>query len=115
MKYSSPAVKSHLPKGEEISYHTAEVIHQAEYSQVVEGRWVCGDTLFGSIESPVELMRVLKLHSTFIIKQNLSYYPMKVLHAILCAQHGSCPAGHWVIVQATSERVDLYGMAYSCL
>ena len=86
-KYSNPTVQSHLPKGEEISYHTAKVLRQAENAKVLEGGWVDGDAWFSSIESwsCVELMRVLKLHSTFIIKQNLNYYPMKVLHAVLCA------------------------------
>ena len=107
------AVKSHLPKGEDISYHTAEVLRQAENANVVEGGWVGGDAWFGSIESCVELMRVLKLHSTFIVKQNLNYYPMKVLHAILCARHGSRPAGHWVVMQAVIGGVDLYIMAYA--
>jgi hypothetical protein len=93
-KYSNPVVKSNLPKGKDISYHTAEVLRQAENANVVEGGWVGGDSWFGSIESSVELMRVLKLHSTLIVKQNLNYYPMKVLHAILCARHGSQPAGH---------------------
>ena len=98
---------------EDISYHTAEVLRQAENANVVEGRWVGGDAWFGSIESCVELMRVLKLHSTFIIKQNLNYYPMRVLHSILCAQHGSRPAGHWVVMQAVIGGVDLYVMAYA--
>jgi hypothetical protein len=44
----------------------------------------------------VELMRVLKLHPTFIIKQNLNYYPMKVLHAVLCTRHvGSDASTNW--------------------
>ena len=85
---------SHLPKGEEISYHTAEVLRQAENAKVHEEGWVGGDAWFGSIESCVELMRVLKLPSTFIVKQILNYYPMKVLHAVLCARHGSHPTGH---------------------
>jgi hypothetical protein len=70
MKHSDPDIKSHLPKGEDISYRTAEVLHQAESSQVVEGGWVDGNAWFGSIKSCVELMNVSKLHSTFIVKQN---------------------------------------------
>ncbi len=34
-KYIMPAVTSHLPLGEEISYHTVEVIRQTEGSRVV--------------------------------------------------------------------------------
>jgi hypothetical protein len=50
-KYLDPPIKSHLPKGEEVSYHTAEVLRQAEDSNLVEGGWVGGDAYFGSIES----------------------------------------------------------------
>ena len=77
-KYTNPTAKSHLPKGEDISYHTAEVLRQVENSKVIEDGWVSGDAWFGSIESCVELMHVLKLHSTFINKQNLNYFSMTV-------------------------------------
>jgi hypothetical protein len=42
-------------------HHTAEVLHQAVNAKVVEGGWVGGDEWFGSIESCVELMRVLRV------------------------------------------------------
>ena len=112
-EFLDPPTKSHLPKGENISYHTAEVLHQAKNSKVIKGGWVGGDAWFGSIESVVELHQVLGLYSTFIVKQNLNYFPMKVLHAILCARHGARPAGHWVIMKATIGGVDLYVMAYA--
>ena len=50
-----PAVTSHLPLGEVISYHTAEVLRQAEGSRVVRNGWVGGDAWFGSIESCIEI------------------------------------------------------------
>lgn len=112
-KYLDPPTKSHLPRGEDVSYHTAEVLRQAEDSNLIEGGWVGGDAYFGSIESCVELKRRLGAYSTFIIKQNVNYYPMKVLHAIMAAQCGSRPAGNWVVMTATIGGVDLYVMAYA--
>jgi hypothetical protein len=112
-KYLDPPVKSHLPKGEEVSYHTAEVFRQAEDSNLVEGGWVGGDAYFGSIESCVELKRWLGAYSTFIIKQNVNYFPMKVLHAILTARCGPRPAGNWVVMTAKIGGVDLYVMEYA--
>ena len=32
--------------------------------------------------------RCLGLYSTFIIKQNVQYFPMKILHAVLVSRHG---------------------------
>jgi hypothetical protein len=86
-KYSDPPTKSHLPKEEMVSYHTAEVLRQAENSTLVKGSWVGGDAWFGSVESCVELKRCLGIYSTFIVKQDLQYYPMKVLHVFLVARH----------------------------
>lgn len=77
-KWLSPPVASSLPKTEHISHHTAEVLRQAEESEVEKGGWVGGDAWFGSIESGVELMKRLGLFSTFIVKQNLKYFPMEV-------------------------------------
>ena len=61
----------------------------------------------------MELKRRLGAYSTFIIKQNVNYYPMKVLHAIMAAWCGSRPAGNWVVMTATIGGVDLYVMAYA--
>ena len=112
-KYQIPPVKSHLPRGENVSYATAEVLRQAEESKVEKGGWVGGDAWFGSIESCVELNRRLGLYSTFIVKQNVNYFPMQILHDILIARHGSRPAGHWVVMQANISGVDLFVMAYA--
>jgi hypothetical protein len=106
-KYTYPSTRGHLPKGEDISYHTAEVLWQAENSVVVSGGWVGGDYWFGSIELAVELKCILNLHSTFIITQYLNHYPMKVLHSILTSRHGS---RH---MQATIGGVNLYVMVYA--
>jgi hypothetical protein len=77
-KYGLPPEISHLPKKEEISYHCAEVLHQCKASKVVEGGWVRGDAWFGSVESCLELKRRFNVYSTFIIKQNVNYFPMHV-------------------------------------
>jgi hypothetical protein len=60
------------------------------------------------MQSCVELKRRLGAYSPFIIKQNVNFYPMKVLHAIMAA-----PAGSWVVMTATIDGVDLYVMAYA--
>ncbi|KAL7554128.1 hypothetical protein ACHAWF_017536 [Thalassiosira exigua] len=112
-KYSSPPTKSSLPKGENISYHTAEVLRQAENSKVEKGGWVGGDAWFGSVGSCVELKKVLGIHSTFIVKQNVNYFPMKVLHAVLVARYPQRPAGHWVVMKTTISGVNIFVMAYA--
>ena len=98
---------------EDIQYHVAEVLRQAENSNAVEGGWVGGDAWFGSINTAVELKAKLGIYSTFIVKQNLNYFPMQVLHAILVARYSKRPAGHWVTMKATISGVDLYVMAYA--
>ena len=78
-----------MVSGEKVSYHTAEVLRQAEESEVIEGGWVGGDAWFGSVESSVELMRRKKVFSTFIVKQNLNYFPMQTLHEVMDARYGN--------------------------
>jgi hypothetical protein len=75
-------MQSHLPKGKDILYLTPEVPPQEKNSNVIEGGWVGGDAWFGSIESCFELMRFLKLHSSFIIKQNLNNYPIERYYSL---------------------------------
>ncbi len=38
---------------------------------------------------------------------------MQVLLKVLLARHGSKPAGHWVVMQATIAGVELIAMAYA--
>ena len=112
-EFTSPPTQSHLPKGEDISYHTAEVLRQAK--NVEKGGWVGGDAWFGSMETCVELKRRLGLYSTFIVKQNLNYFPMPVLHAVLRARYPQRTAGHWVVMKATISEVNVFVMAYAWL
>ena len=68
---------------------------------------------FGLIESCLEPKKRFNVYSTFIIKQNVNYFPMQVLHTVLLARHGSKPAGHWVVMQTKIAGVELIAMAYA--
>jgi hypothetical protein len=39
-----------------------------------------------------------KVHLTFIIKNNQTFFPMQLLHAVLKARFGTHPAGHCSVV-----------------
>lgn len=73
---------SNLPKKEEVSVHTSEVLRQVQGAGVPSGGWVGGDAWFGSVMSSVELKKRLGVHSTFIVKQNKTYFPMEALYAV---------------------------------
>ena len=111
-KYSDPLVTSNLSMNEDIQYHVAEVLRQAEISKVVEDDWVGDDAWFGSINTAVELKARPEFYSTFIVEPNLNYFPMQVLHAILVACYCKHLAGHWVTAKANISGVDLHVMAY---
>ena len=72
-----------MPDKTPIKTHAAEVLRQVEGAGVVEGGWVGGNAMFGSIASCVEIMKRFKAHSTFIVKNNAGCFPMKVLHKLL--------------------------------
>ena len=61
----------------------------------------------------MELKRRCNVFSTFIVKQNLNYFPMSVLHSVLTARFGGRPAGHWVVMKANIGGVDIFVMAYA--
>ena len=109
----SKPCKSHLPKGEPILDHVAECLRQVEGAKVPPGGWTGGDAFFGSINSCVELKRQKGIFSTFIVKQNLQYFPMEELKAVLLARYGTHPAGHWVVMKSTISEVDIFVMAYA--
>ncbi len=50
--------------------HVAEVLQQAETSQVMKDGWIGGDAWFGSVNSCVELMKLKGVHSTFIQEES---------------------------------------------
>jgi hypothetical protein len=105
--------ESHLPDDSTISAHTAEVLRQVEGAKVVKGGWVGGDSWFGSVATAVELKCRLQVHSTWIVRQNNQFYPMRALHAVLKARHGGHPAGHWVVMRTTIGGVKLFALAYA--
>ena len=104
---------SHLPGAYEIKATTAEVLRQVEGSGIKEGGWVGGDAWFGSVMSSVEVFRRFGVHSTFVIKNNTNFFPMKVLHRILEARYRNRPAGHWVVLHSTIAGVPIMAVAYA--
>ncbi|KAG7353550.1 hypothetical protein IV203_002905 [Nitzschia inconspicua] len=42
-----------------------------------------------------EVFKRFSVRSTFIVKNNQDFFPMKALRAVLDARHGDRPAGHW--------------------
>jgi hypothetical protein len=58
-------------------------------------------------------MNKFGVHSSWIIKQNQQWFPMKPLYAVLKAHFKDRPAGHWVTFQATIAGVPLIAMAYA--
>ena len=66
---------SSLPLGEPILKHVAEVMHQCEGAKLCDGGWVRGDAWFGSISVVVEPKNKMNIYLTFIVKQNIQYFP----------------------------------------
>ena len=77
------------------------------------GGWVCGDAWFGSVAPAVELKLRYGIYSTFVIKQNLNFYPHRILYDILMLRHPQRPAGHWVVMKANISGVDIFAMVYA--
>jgi Transposase IS4 len=102
-----------LPDRSEVPIHTAEVLRQVERSKVIEGGWVGGDAWFGSVATSVEVFKRMGVHSSFVVKNNMDFFPMKPLHSILKARHADRPAGHWVTMTATISEVPLIALAYA--
>ena len=107
-KYYSD-LKSCLPGNPQVKAHTAEVLRQVKGAGIQKGGWVGGDAWFGSVMTLVEVMKQFEVYSTWIIKNNTEFFPMKVLHSILKARFGDSPAGHWVVMKATFPILDNEG------
>ena len=105
--------QSSLPRHDEIRATTAEVLRQVEGSGIEKGGWVGGDAWFGSIMSSVEVFKRFGVHSTFVVKNNTAYYPMRVLHRILIARYNNRPAGHWVVMHTKISDVPIMVVAYA--
>ena len=105
--------KSHLPDGSMVLVHTAEVLRQAQGAKVEKDGWVGGDAWFGSVATSVELRKRLGLHSTFVVKNNTNFFPMRVLHRILQARYGERSAGHWVVMKTQIVDVPIFCLTYA--
>jgi len=102
-----------MPDGSTIPSHTCEVLRQVKGAGVEKGGFVCGDALFGSVVTAVMVMKLFEVHSTWIVKNNTSFFPKDALLAVLLARHGKYPAGHWVTFTTEIAGVKLYAMAYA--
>jgi hypothetical protein len=78
--------RSFMPDKSDITAHTAEVLRLIENAKLPVGGWVGGDSWFGSTTAAVEVMQRFSVNSTWIIKQNQSWFPMKALYAVIKAR-----------------------------
>ena len=58
-------------------------------------------------------MKRLGVHSTWIVKNNSSFFPQRPLLATLKARYDSNVAGKWVTMQTTIAGVNLIAVAYA--
>ena len=77
------------------------------------GGWVGSDSWFESVAMAVELKCRLSVHSTWIIKTNHQFYPMRALYAVLQSRFRDHLAGHWAIMHTTISGVKLFAVAYA--
>ncbi len=92
----------------------AETLRQCESANLVDGGWVGGDAWFGSIPCVVELKQKLNIYSTFIIKQNVQYFPLQVIQRVMRTRNRQGrPAGRHAVMKATISGVDLFLLAYA--
>jgi hypothetical protein len=107
------ATQSSMPDRSDIMAHTAEVLRLVEGAKIPKNGWVGGDSWFGSTTTAVEVMNKFGVHSSWIIKQNQVWFPMKPLFAVLKARYKDRPAGHWVTFQTKISGVDIIALAYA--
>ena len=72
---------SSLPGKPRIDAHTAEILRQVAGAGVPEVGGLAVMRGFGNVITSVETMIRLKVHSTFIVKNNQTMYPMQALHS----------------------------------
>lgn len=102
-----------MPDSSDITAHTAEVLRLVEKAQVPKGGWVGGDSWFGSVCTAVEVYNQFGVHSSWIIKQNQSWFPKKGLHKVLKSRFKERPAGPWVVFKTVISGVPIFAMAYA--
>jgi len=101
-----------VPGKPEITASCAETLRQVEGANLERGGWVGGDAWFGSVQTAVELFLRFGVYSTFIVKNNTNLFPMAVLNEVLKARH-SRQAGHWVVMTATINEINVRAIAYA--
>jgi hypothetical protein len=104
---------SSLPGGPLLTAPVSEVLRQVEGAGVKQNGWVGGDAWFGSVMTCVEVWKRFQVHSTFIVKGNINFFPVRALHAILKARFGERPAGHSVVMETVVSGVKVFAMAYA--
>jgi hypothetical protein len=102
---------STLPDNSEITAHTAEVLRLVDGAKIPKRGWVGGDSWFGSTSTAVEVMNKFGVNSTWIIKQNQHWFPMKPRFAVLKKRFKDRLTGHWVTFHTTISGVPLIAMA----
>ena len=80
---------------------------------MVKGVYVGGDAWFGSVALCVNIYKRLNVHSTFIVNNNTSFLPMKVLYKILQVRFGDHQAGHWVTISTEIFDVPIFVVSYA--
>lgn len=113
--------------------HVAETLRQAHHCGVTRKgdlAWIGGDAWFGSVASAsaLKLQKVtykdtdgnetekpLNIESSFIIKNNSTLFPRRVLLAIPKARHGKKRAGHWAAMttEIKGAKLTAVGCAWS--
>jgi hypothetical protein len=91
----------------------SKVLRQVEGAGVKQNGWVGGDAWFGCVMTCVEVWKRFEVHSTFIVKGNINFFPTRALHAILQARFGKRPAGHLVVMETVAAGVKIFAMAYA--
>ena len=92
--------------------HVAEVLQQCEGAQLADGGWVAGDAWFWSIPALLKVKN-LNVFSTFIVKQNVQYYPLQVIKKLLQTCYPKRPAGCLIIMKANKSGADLFLLEYA--
>ena len=96
-----------------MSAHVAETMRQVKNSKLRKGGWVGGDAWFGSVCCTFSLMKEFGIHSTFIIKNNSTWFLQRILISILKSRHGERIAGKWAVMVTYINEIKIIAMAYA--
>jgi len=102
-----------LPGQKHVQAHVAQCLRLAETSNIEKGGWFGADAWFGSVGCCLALHKYLGVHSTFIVKHQTAFFPMKVLKEVLLARYGDRVAGKKVVMKTNIDGCNLFVMAYA--